>query len=587
MEAAAASSSRGRALARTAASTLAGIWLALTLTFLLFQTQSPAPSPGLPDETQAQIRQEVGLDRPLPQRYVSFLTDVVRGDLGTSSVAHEPVLEIVRRALARSSLVTLTAVVVALGAARVLAVAVARRPDGRVDRSVMAVSAVLASIPFHYVVIGLLLFGVYTVHVLPGTGYRSDPTASGWAAVWDVVRHAALLVLSIALPLAGRFTMVVRAHLLDRLEWTGEALRPRRVRRRAFRETWGRSVRSVAGRVGFILSALIVVESLAAWPGAGHALTSGVFYADHPLVRGIFLGLVVPAVALACAVRTGWTIRRSTQTLSSPLRDRAVRAGLLLTAVWIAFALLAPVVLAADQRTTAWAAAHGAPMSAPPFSTCGTPLASCPNGEQHVWLLGTDVMGVSNLQIAWEDRSRLGFVASATAFGVLLGAVVGMLVAVSPRVLGSMLAWVVDAVTAVPFMLVLIALIAVPRGTDGSKVALALLGAGLVARPVAEMWRAPGAGGRARLRALGAGSASLASFVFFAAAMLPFSWIEVEQDIMMTSWWWCRLAVLAANAALPVVGLRLVAHGLLARRRTFAPGAGAAVWQGGTRTAEV
>ncbi|MEO8292557.1 MAG: ABC transporter permease subunit [Actinomycetota bacterium] len=584
MEAAAASSSRGRTLARIAASTLAGVWFALTLTFLLFQTHSPAP--GLPDETQAQIRQEFGLDQPMAERYVSFLTDVVRGDLGTSSVAHEPVLDIVRRYLARSSLVALSAVVVALVAARVLAVAVARRPDGRVDRSVMAVCAVLASLPFHYVVIGLLLFGAYTVHVLPGTGYRSDPTASGWAAVWDVVRHAALPVLSIALSLVGRFTMVVRAHLLDRLEWTGEALRSRRVRRRAFRETWGRSVRSVAGRVGFILSALIVVESVAAWRGAGGLLGWGISNGDYPVVRGIFLGLVVPAVALACAIRTRWTGRGSAQTLSSPLRDRAVRAGLLLSAVWIAFALLAPVVLAADQRTMAWAAAHGAPISAPPLSTCGTPLASCPNGEHHVWLLGTDSMGVSNLQIAWEDRSRLGFVASATALGVLLGAVVGMLVAVSPRVLGSMLEWVVDAVTAVPFMLVLIALIAVPRGTHGSKVALALMGAGLVARPVAEMWRAPGAGGRARLRALAAGSASLASFVFFAAAMLPFSWIHFDQDIPMTGWWF-SLALLAANAALPVVGLRLVAHGLLARRRTFAPGAGAAVWQGGTRTAEV
>jgi hypothetical protein len=144
-------------------------------------------------------------------------------------------------------------------------------------------------------------------------------------------------------------------------------------------------------------------------------------------------------------------------------------------------------------------------------------------------------------------------------------------------VLRSLLEWVVDALTAVPFMLVLIALIALPRGPYGSKVALALIGAGLVARPLAKMWRVPGAGLRGRFRALGAGTASLASFLFFAAAMLPFSWIDVQRDVTgfdVSIWRWFTLAVLAANAAVPVLGLRLMSHGLLARKRTFAPQAG-------------
>jgi peptide/nickel transport system permease protein len=576
---AAGSSSRGRALARIAGSTLAGIWFALTLTFLLFHTDSAATFPvaGLPDAAQAQIREEFGLDRPVPERYISFITDVVRGDLGESFLNQEPVTDVIGRALARSSLLMLSALVVAFVAARSLAVAVARSPNGRFDRSVMAVSAVLASIPFHYVIIGLILVGVHTIGLLPPVAYRSDPTATGWAAVSDVVRHSALLGLSIALSLVGRFTLVAREHVLDRLEWTAEALRSWRARRRAFRETLGRSLRSVAGRVGIIVSALVVVESTAGWPGAGRDLIRGVFDADYPVVQGIFLILVVPAIALACAVRGRWTVGSSAQTLSSPVRNRAVRAGLLLTLIWIAFALLAPMILTSEQRTAAWAAEHGAPMFAPPFSTCDAVSASCPSGEHHVWVLGTDGQGVSNLQIAWEDRSRLGFVGSAAAFGIVLGAVVGMLVALGPRVLRSLLEWVVDALTAVPFMLVLIALIALPRGPYGSKVALALIGAGLVARPLAKMWRVPGAGLRGRFRALGAGTASLASFLFFAAAMLPFSWIDVQRDVTgfdVSIWRWFTLAVLAANAAVPVLGLRLMSHGLLARKRTFAPQAG-------------
>jgi peptide/nickel transport system permease protein len=560
------SSSRGRALARIAGSTLAGIWFALTLTFLLFHVGGAArfPVERLTDAAQAQIREQFGQDRSVPERYLSFMADAVRGDLGESIAYERPVVDVVRLGVERSLGLMASAVFVAFLVARVLAVAAVRTPNGRFDRIAMAVSATLASIPFHYVFIALLIVGVFTFELVPlPVAFRSDPTATGWAAAWDVIRHSVLLGLAIAVSLVGRFTLVMRARVLDRLEWTSESPRSRRARRRAFRETLGGSIRAVAGRVGFIISALVVVESIAGWPGAAGPLKNSIFQADYPVVQGVFLILTVFAVTLASAVRRRWPVESPPETLTSPIRNRAVRAGLLLTGVWIAFALLAPVILPSEQRTYAWGAQHGAPMSAPPFSTCDGAFPPCPAGERHFWLLGTNSQGVSNLEIAWEDRSRLGFVAWATAFGVVVGVVIGMLAGASPRVLGSMFGWLVDAVAAVPFMLALLALTMVPRGHDAPKVALALIGAGLVARPVARAWRS--SAGR-RFRALGAGAASLASFAFFAAALLPFSWIFEGNEIGLG---WFRLALHTVNAAIPVLGLRLVAHGLSARRRSL------------------
>jgi ABC-type dipeptide/oligopeptide/nickel transport system permease subunit len=236
-----------------------------------------------------------------------------------------------------------------------------------------------------------------------------------------------------------------------------------------------------------------------------------------------------------------------------------------LTGVWIAFALLAPVILPSEQRTFEWRTQHGAPMLAPPFSTCDGAFPPCPAGEHHFWLLGTNGEGVSNLAIAWEDRSQLGSVAWATVFGVAVGGVIGALAGASPRVLGSVLGWLVDAVAAVPFVLAIFALLVVPRGDDAPKV-VALIGAGLVARPAARAWRAPGVG--RRFRALGAGAASLGSFVFFAAAVLSFSSSQ-EGNEFGPGLGWFRLGLHAVNAAIPVLGLRLVAHGLSARRRSL------------------
>ena len=545
---------------------LLGAWFAVTLTFGLFHIQTGASSlfEGVPASAQAQLREEFGFDRSLPDRYLSFMGDVARGDLGRSFVTQEPVAGFVFPRLARSLALMASAVLIAFIAARVLAVAAVRTPNGRLDRTVMAVSAVLASIPFQYVLFALLIFGWYRFGLFPGVAYRSDPTATGWAAAWDVIRHSELLVLAIAVSLVGRFTLMIRAHILDRLEWTGQTPRSGRARRRAFLATLGSSLRAVAVHVGFIVSALIVVESISGWPGAGGYLWAAILNADYPVLQGIFLVLTVFAVALVCAVRRRWTVATPGEALSSPIRNRAVRAGLVLTGVWIAFALLAPVVLPSEQRTLEWGSQHGAPMWASPFSTCDGVFPACPAGEHHFWLLGTNQDGVSNLAIAWEDRSRLGFVTWATTFGVVVGGVIGLLAGASPRVFGSVLGWLVDAVAAVPFVLVLFALLVVPRGDDASKVALGLIGAGLVARPVARAWRTSGAA--RRLRALTAGAASLASFTFFAVAVLPVSWFQEGNDISVDGF---RLGLHAINAAIPVLGLRLVAHGLSARRRSL------------------
>lgn len=565
MEGADRSSSRGRAVARIALSVLLGVWFALTLTFVLFHVQRASSLlEGTPVSVQAQLRDELGLDRSLADQYLSFMGDVVRGDLGRSFVTQEPVNDFIRPHIVRSSALMAAAMLIAFVVARVLAVVAVRTPNGRFDRSVMAVSAALASIPFQYLILSLLIFGWYRFGLFPGVAFRSDLTASGWTAVWDVVRHAELPALAIALSLVGRFTLVIRAHILDRLEWTGETPRSGRARRRAFLATLGISLRAVAVRVGFIISALIVIEYVSGWPGAGGSLWAATLNADFPVVQGIFLVLTVFAVALACAIRRRWAVATPGETLSSPIRNRAVRAGLILTGIWITFALLAPVILPPEQRTFAWGSRHGAPMWAPPLSTCEGAFPPCPAGEHHFWLLGTSGDGVSNLAIAWEDRSRLGFVAWATAFGVVVGGVIGLLAGAFPRVLGSVLGWLVDAVAAVPFVLALFALYAVPRGEDAPKVALGLVGAGLVARPVARAWRSAGAA--RRLRAIAGGAASLASFAFFAAAVLPVSWTHEANDISVDGF---RLGLHAVNAAIPVLGLRLVAHGLSARRRSL------------------
>lgn len=132
--------------------------------------QTPTP------ELLAEVRTQLGLDRPFPERYLRWLADVVRGDLGTSYVNGRPVAGELARALPPTLMLAGTAAVIMLACSLAVALVCVRHEGRGVDRLLRALLFLGTSVPAFWA--GLLLIWLFSVHLdwLP-TGGLEGPSS--------------------------------------------------------------------------------------------------------------------------------------------------------------------------------------------------------------------------------------------------------------------------------------------------------------------------------------------------------------------------------------------------------------------------
>jgi len=161
-------------------------------------------------DTLAALRAELGLDAPLPERFVSWILDALSGDLGVSITYGVPAGTLVAERLAVTLPLALLAVCLSVTLAVPLGVLAAARRGGWVDRGATAFAQLAMSLPNFW--IGLLLILLFAVRLgwLPSGGF------SGWAAGAGPALAALLLpAVALALPQAAVLTRITRAAILD------------------------------------------------------------------------------------------------------------------------------------------------------------------------------------------------------------------------------------------------------------------------------------------------------------------------------------------------------------------------------------
>ena len=248
------------------------------------------------DELLDEIRAEVGLDKPLPIQYLSWLGRLVRGDLGVSFVDKKPIVEI----LARRFLVTLqiggASLILALLIAIPLGTWAATHPYSWIDTFSIALSNTGVAIPQYW--IGPILILVFSV------GLRVLPTAG-----WGTPRHLVMPVLTLSLLPLAFFTKMARAGLLEVLQQDyirtahAKGLPSRTVLfRHAFRNAFIPLVSVLGLRITGALAGSVIVETIFAIPGMGNAMYMAVLYRDVPMIQTctlIFVGTSVIANTFA------------------------------------------------------------------------------------------------------------------------------------------------------------------------------------------------------------------------------------------------------------------------------------------------
>ena len=258
---------------------------------LLLSTGGVSPDP----VAVAELREKLGLERPLLAQYGSFLANLGRGDLGSSLVDDYPVLSEIGLRLPRTLELILAGTLIAIVLGVPAGVYAAIHRDGLFDRVASWVTALLLAVPVFVVGTLLVLLMAQTLRLMPAGGYT--PFAQ------DPVLHLKLLTLpaiAIGKGLAAVLFRMTRASMLDALAHdyvrTAQAkgLSPRRVLVVHVLRNALNPVLTVLGlHMGTLLGGTVLVEYVFNWPGLSTPLLRAVEARDYPMVVGIILTISV------------------------------------------------------------------------------------------------------------------------------------------------------------------------------------------------------------------------------------------------------------------------------------------------------
>lgn len=287
-------------LARRLITALPALFGILTITFFLLPLVPGDPVDLMLGEQastadKAILRQDLGLDKPLAERYVTFLTQAAKGDLGQSFTTRKPVTQQLKERFPATLELACTAMLLALVTGIPLGVLAATKKNKGVDHAVRTLSLTGTSLPSFW--IGPLLVYIFALKL-------------DWLPVSERggLGHLILPAVTLALGLMAILSQVTRAAMLETL--TEDFITTARAKgasntRIYFRHALANAtipiISVVALQFGAVLTGTVIVETIFDWPGLGTLLFQAIQNRDYPTVQAtvLVIALTYAAVNLA------------------------------------------------------------------------------------------------------------------------------------------------------------------------------------------------------------------------------------------------------------------------------------------------
>ena len=247
-----------------------------------------------PPEARERFTRSLGLDRPLPEQYITYVSRLVQGDLGVSVRSREPVADLIAARLPASLALAAVAMLFAIAMALPLGIVAALNRGKALDRLASGLALFGQSVPAFWV--GILLIQLFAVNLrwLPPSGAATP-------------LHYVMPAFTMSLFVLAGMTRLLRTAMLEVLgsEYVRFA-RSKGVDERSV--IWKHALRNALipvvsfGGVYFsiMITMAIVTEVVFAWPGIGRLAYNAVVLRDFPLMQAVVLatGVIVITVNL-------------------------------------------------------------------------------------------------------------------------------------------------------------------------------------------------------------------------------------------------------------------------------------------------
>lgn len=303
------------------------LWTITSLVFLLLRATPGDPADAIlggraPESAKNDLRQQLGLDLPLPIQYLKYLGDLLRLDLGSSLTSRgQSVWEIIQQYFPATVELAVYSLAIAFIVGVVIGSISASKPGTFIDAAGRLFSIITYSLPLFWV--GMLVQLIFSVQLgwfplgtrfpltltpPPGiTGlYTIDSLLSGNIEQFFIaLHHLALPCFTLGILLSGVFERIVRVNLKQTLKADYvEAAKARGIpdRKILLAHALKNALIPVITLLGLLLASLlggaVLTEVTFSWPGLGNRLYDAISLRDYPTVQGIivfFAGIVVVA----------------------------------------------------------------------------------------------------------------------------------------------------------------------------------------------------------------------------------------------------------------------------------------------------
>jgi peptide/nickel transport system permease protein len=253
---------------------------------------------------------QLGVDRPLITRYLSWLGGLLHGDMGTSYAYRTAVEPFIRAALINSVKLAVLAFVIVVPLGIFGGVIAALRVGRGTDRAISVTGLSLSTVPeFVSGIVVIVVFGV-TLKWLPVTA-----SAGAGASVLNQLRHLILPAIPLVLVLFGYIARMARAGTIEALnsDYTRTAVLkglPERtvIRRHVLRNSLLPTITVIATQTGYLIGGLVVVETLFNYQGLGNLIYKAALAKDFPMMEAgiLVIGVVYVVATLIADLLLTW-----------------------------------------------------------------------------------------------------------------------------------------------------------------------------------------------------------------------------------------------------------------------------------------
>lgn len=288
------------------------VWSVGTLTFLLTRQLSgdmayriAASRYGYDQADSAAadaVRAELGLDQAWWHSYFNWLGDLLQFNLSKSLVTGDSVWSEIQHQFGHTLSLALIALLLGLLIGPTLGVLAARKKNGIFDRLTLIISTLLRSVPAFIIAIGLISLFSATLRWLPAGGYGK----------WQ---HFVLPALTLALGLSAVSVRITQEAMLQVKQ--SEFYQFAQLKGLSAWQTFRRhGIRNIAipviayhaVQLIYLIEGVVIVESLFAWPGSGHALVHAIIARDVPMIQGtaLVMGGLFVLLNMAADLLSAW-----------------------------------------------------------------------------------------------------------------------------------------------------------------------------------------------------------------------------------------------------------------------------------------